>query len=80
MRSFLDVSLLFERTCPPSSSDKKGERMKKKQRICKLYEAATTFFLSGGVGITDSFWRNVVNGYQRGLENEKYGLQLCMLL
>lgn len=54
--------------------DRKEKKKAWKMAICKLYETAIGFYESGGGGADDSFWRNVVDGYQRDLQGVKYSL------
>ena len=88
MRSFFGVCFRYEidnRRCRKTSltsvdasslklinSSKRGgveENAKAwKMRVMKLYETAIDFYASGG-----SNWRKVVDGYQRDLDNFKYG-------
>jgi len=82
MKTFFDVCLQFELANRNSSTvggdtsssslikNKKDRKEKKKawkMRLCKLYETAIGFYESGG-----SFWRNVVDEYQRDLHDMKY--------
>ncbi len=82
MKSFFDACLKYElvssstsKVAKKSGGADKKERMTMKRanndRICKLYEAAISFFRGGGSG---GFWRVVVDEYQRGLQDFKCGI------
>jgi len=82
MKSFFDACLRYELVSSSTSkiakkrvgADKKKKRATRQannDRICKLYEAAISFFRGGGGG---GFWRVAVDGYQRGLQNFKCGM------
>jgi hypothetical protein len=87
MKSFFDVCFQYEmdnrrRKAGSTSGDASprkivhsdtrlvGKESKKswRMRVMKLYETAIEFFASGGIN-----WGKVVDGYQRDLDNFKYG-------
>mmetsp|Transcript_20083 Transcript_20083/g.43581 ORF Transcript_20083/g.43581 Transcript_20083/m.43581 type:complete len:765 (+) Transcript_20083:204-2498(+) len=82
MKSFFDLCVEFEIMASNNKTsligagstktkkDRKEKKKASKMRLCKLYQAAIGFYESGG---GDSVWmRNVVDGYQRNLEDVKY--------
>ncbi len=80
MKSLFDACIRFEKDCCCSTSaasantmktDGKKGKMARKIRLNKLYTAAIGFFSNGSVGI---MWRNVVNSFQRDLDDLKCGL------
>lgn len=72
MKSFFDTCLHFERSIASTDNarNKKDRKNQKKLRLCKLYESAVAFFESIGGGA----FRRLVDEYQRGLDDVKYGL------
>eukprot|EP01082_Thalassiosira_pseudonana_P006858 g15074.t1 g15074 contig21:491999-494559(-) len=72
MKSFFDTCLHFERSIASTdhARNKKDMKNKKKLRLCKLYESAVAFFES----IQGGAFRRLVDEYQRGLDDVKYGL------
>ncbi len=80
MKSLFDACIRYEKDCCCSTSDASAKTMMKdgkkrkiarKMRLNKLYSAAISFFSSGNVGI---MWRNVVNSFQKELDDLKCGL------
>ena len=67
MKSFFDLCIQYEVTILDKKERKKSAY---KMVLCKLYQAAIGFYESGSGG--DSFWRGVVDGYQRELQDVKY--------
>jgi len=68
MKSFFDACIQFETVKMGRRKDKKKKKGRKME-LCKLYETAIGFYANGGGG---SYWRKVVDGYQRDLDDVKY--------
>jgi len=68
MKSFFDACIQFELAQMGRRKEKKKKKGRKME-LCKLYETAIGFYANDGGG---SYWRKVVDGYQRDLDDLKY--------
>jgi hypothetical protein len=73
MKSFFDLSLHFEKSiaAAPEEGNKQRAKKQQKQILSNLYGAAISFFGTGG---GDTVLRSVLDGYQRDLDDMKFGL------